>query len=89
MVVRMPWVVFWAVVLLVQWQGAPLRIIIARWACRQLGGRHCGVRGWCRVFWRQCCGREVAVVVVLGSRMAMRVVVAAKNVEVLKQAFGW
>ena len=31
----------------------------------------------------------VAVVVVLGSRMAMRVVVAAKNVEVLKQAFGW
>ena len=30
-----------------------------------------------------------AVVVGLGSRMAMRVVVGAKCVEVLTQAFGW
>ena len=34
-VVCVPWVVFWAVVLLVKWQGAPLRIIVARWACNK------------------------------------------------------
>ena len=31
MVVSVPGVMFWAVVLLVKWQGAPLRIIVARW----------------------------------------------------------
>ena len=88
MVVGVPGVMFWAVVLLVKWQGAPLRIIVARWACSQQGGRCCGVHRWCRVLWSHCCW-GMAVAVALGSRLAMRVVVAAKHVEVLKQAFGW
>ena len=36
-VVGVPGVMFWAVVLLVKWQGAPLRIIVARWACSSKG----------------------------------------------------